>query len=43
MTTDLPVRVLLADGEVGLVRTLRPADADAVLALHTRLDERDRR
>ncbi|WIX75624.1 GNAT family N-acetyltransferase [Amycolatopsis carbonis] len=34
--------MLLADGEVGLVRTLRPADADAVLALHTRLDERDR-
>ncbi|QRP42907.1 GNAT family N-acetyltransferase [Amycolatopsis sp. FDAARGOS 1241] len=42
MNADLPARVLLADGEVGVVRTLGPGDADAVLALHTRLDERDR-
>ncbi|WP_020658864.1 GNAT family N-acetyltransferase [Amycolatopsis benzoatilytica] len=42
MSVDLAVRVLLADGQVGLVRPLGPADADAVLRLHTGLGERDR-
>lgn len=36
------VSAVLADGEVVLVRALRPADTDAVLALHAGLDERDR-
>ncbi|MEV0067913.1 GNAT family N-acetyltransferase [Amycolatopsis sp. NPDC050768] len=42
MRTDLPMRALLADGEVGLVRALRLADTAAVLDLHNRLGERDR-
>lgn len=33
---------VLADGEVVLVRPLRPSDASAVLSLHEGLDERDR-
>lgn len=36
------VRALLADGRVVVLRAITPADADAVLALHTRLSERDR-
>ena len=42
MRTDTGVSAVLADGEVVLVRALRPPDADAVLALHAGLDERDR-
>ncbi|RJQ87268.1 acetate--CoA ligase [Amycolatopsis panacis] len=42
MSVDPSVRVLLADGQVGLVRPLGPADTDAVLRLHTGLGERDR-
>jgi hypothetical protein len=36
------VRALLADGRVVVLRTITPADADAVLALRTRLSEHDR-
>ncbi|WP_134732159.1 GNAT family N-acetyltransferase [Amycolatopsis nivea] len=42
MSADQPARVLLADGQVGLVRPLGPADTEAVLRLHTDLGERDR-
>jgi hypothetical protein len=36
------VRVVLADGRVGLLRPLGPDDQVAVLRLHESLDERDR-
>ncbi len=36
------VRALLTDGRVVQLRTLRPADAEEVLALHDRLSEHDR-
>ena len=42
MITDHAANAVLADGEVVGIRALRPADADAVLALHEGLDERDR-
>ncbi|TNC24807.1 bifunctional acetate--CoA ligase family protein/GNAT family N-acetyltransferase [Amycolatopsis alkalitolerans] len=42
MPTDLGSTAVLADGEVVLVRPLRPQDTAAVLALHDGLDERDR-
>jgi acyl-CoA synthetase (NDP forming)/GNAT superfamily N-acetyltransferase len=41
-TGQAGVRALLADGRVVLVRAVGPADADAVLTLHTRLSEHDR-
>jgi succinyl-CoA synthetase alpha subunit/GNAT superfamily N-acetyltransferase len=42
MMVSMQERAVLADGNVALVRTLYPADAPDVLALHTRLTERDR-
>ncbi|MFD2417106.1 bifunctional acetate--CoA ligase family protein/GNAT family N-acetyltransferase [Amycolatopsis pigmentata] len=42
MITDRAVSVVLADGEVVRIRTLRPADADDVVALHRGLDDHDR-
>ena len=42
MTAEAPARVVLADGEMATVRRLHPADATAVLTLHTTLTERDR-
>ncbi|GLY67790.1 bifunctional GNAT family N-acetyltransferase/acetate--CoA ligase family protein [Amycolatopsis taiwanensis] len=42
MTAERAASVVLADGEVVRVRTLRPADTEEVLALHTGLGERDR-
>lgn len=41
VAVDPGTRALLADGTVAVVRTLGPADAAAVLALHQRLGERD--
>lgn len=41
MSVEAGTRALLADGDVVLVRTLHPADTAEVLALHTRLTERD--
>ncbi|MBA2324351.1 MAG: GNAT family N-acetyltransferase [Pseudonocardiales bacterium] len=43
-TEDLEgsARVVLADGQVALLRLLRPYDRDAVLRLHQQLDEHDR-
>jgi acyl-CoA synthetase (NDP forming)/GNAT superfamily N-acetyltransferase len=41
-TSSSGVRALLADGRVVVIRTVGSADADAVLALHTRLSEHDR-
>ena len=41
-TVTAGVRALLADGRVVLIRAVGPADADAVLSLHTRLSEHDR-
>ncbi|WP_236794269.1 bifunctional GNAT family N-acetyltransferase/acetate--CoA ligase family protein [Amycolatopsis sp. GM8] len=42
MPRDEGASAVLADGEVVLIRPLRPRDVDAVLALHEGLDERDR-
>lgn len=42
MLGDNAVSAVLVDGEVVRVRPLGPADADIVLVLHTRLDDRDR-
>jgi hypothetical protein len=36
------VRALLADGRIVLIRAIEPADAPAVLDLHTRLSEQDK-
>ncbi|RSM38128.1 GNAT family N-acetyltransferase [Amycolatopsis balhimycina DSM 5908] len=41
MGVEVGSRALLAGGDVVLVRPLRPADTAEVLALHTRLTERD--
>jgi len=41
MSVEAGSRALLADGDVVLVRPLRPADTAEVLALHTRLTQRD--
>jgi len=41
MSVEAGSRALLADGDVVLVRTLHPADTAEVLALHTRLTDRD--
>jgi acyl-CoA synthetase (NDP forming)/GNAT superfamily N-acetyltransferase len=42
MTDTRGVRALLADGRIVLIRAIDPADAPAVLALHTRLSDQDR-
>ncbi|MEV6873133.1 GNAT family N-acetyltransferase [Amycolatopsis sp. NPDC051128] len=41
MSVEAGSRALLADGDVVLVRPLRPADTAEVLGLHTRLTQRD--
>lgn len=42
MTTETPMRTVLADGGVASVRTLHPTDAAEVLALHLRMTDDDR-
>lgn len=42
MPAELQASAVLADGDVVVVRTLNPADAAEVLALHARLTGRDR-
>jgi RimJ/RimL family protein N-acetyltransferase len=42
MTVAAQTRVVLADGELAMVRRLHPGDAAEVLALHTRMNDTDR-
>ena len=42
MTVERAADVVLDDGSTAHVRQIRPADADALVALHSRFSERTR-